>query len=239
MLRRFSYAQLGAGLSFGAPLGLCLLRSVRAGMLSGAWLEGEIRADGATYAYVLVSTLVAFSTFGFILGRQADRLAHLSRTDVLTGLRNRRYFQERLEEEFARASRYGHPLSLLLIDVDRLKQVNDRHGHKSGDLALGRAAAAIRTGSRAGDIGARWGGDEFALLAPNTGRPEALSVAERVRSLASSPAGPAGEDVVTVSVGVATFDPQASAVRSPEALVGVADAALYEAKRAGRDRVAG
>lgn len=236
MSRRASYALLAAALSAGAPVGLCLLRSAKAGQLSAAWVRGEVAGDLSTYLYVLVSTGIVFSICGFVIGRQVDRLKDLSHTDALTGLRNRRYFQERLEEEFARAARYDTPLSLLLIDLDGLKELNDSHGHRAGDLALRHAAGAIRSGSRGSDIGARWGGDEFVLLAPNTGREEAHRLAERVRALASAEAARAAPHAVTVSVGVTTLDAERP-LRSPEALVRAADGALYEAKRAGRNRV--
>ena len=234
--RRASYALTAALLAAGAPMGLCVLRSVRAGTLSLRWMSGEISADPVTYAYLFVSTAVVFSAFGFALGRQADRLAELSSTDGLTGLWNRRHFQERLEEEFARSIRYGAPLSLLLIDLDGLKETNDRLGHRAGDAALRRAAAAIRKGARGSDLAARWGGDEFVLLAPNAGGEEAGLLAERVRALAAEESPSRGTPAVTVSVGVSTTGP-GRRLDAPEALVREADAALYDAKRGGRNRV--
>ncbi|HEY6549130.1 MAG TPA: GGDEF domain-containing protein, partial [Vicinamibacteria bacterium] len=126
------------------------------------------------------------------------------------------------------------PLSVLLLDVDGLKLLNDRHGHRRGDEALERVAEAIRTGSRATDVAARWGGDEFAILAPNTGRLEALTLAERVRALTAE--GNPPSEAVTVSAGVATFD-FSRRPATPDELIRTADAALYEAKRSGRNRV--
>jgi diguanylate cyclase (GGDEF)-like protein len=182
----------------------------------------------------VLSTLAVFALFGLLLGRQADRLYELSSEDPLTGLGNRRRFQARLEEEFARAQRYGAPLSVLVADLDGLKELNDRCGHRIGDEALTRVASAIRTGSRAADFAARWGGDEFALLAPSTGSEDAVRLAERVRSLASE--HDSGRERISVSIGVATFDPK-SGTDSAEGLMRQADAALYAAKAAGRDRV--
>ena len=228
------HALAGAALALGTPLGLLLVRVVLAQRTSFAWLWREISSDAWTYGYVAFSTLFAFVLFGLVLGRQADRLYELSTSDSLTRLRNRRAFEERLGEEFARAVRHASPLSILLVDLDRLKSLNDRHGHRVGDEALARVAAAIRGGSRAIDVAARWGGDEFALLAPDTGHEEALHLAERVRALVAEPR--AAREVITVSVGVATRD-AVHHVADPEALMRAADAALYEAKRQGRNRI--
>lgn len=235
MRRRGLYALTALALASGAPLGLLLLRGLRAGAFSVAWARAELADDATTYLYLTLSTALVFAAFGYVLGQRADRLLELSSTDALTGLRNRRVVQERLEEEFGRAERYGTELSLLLIDIDDLKALNDRQGHWAGDLALRSAAAAIRNGSRAADLPARWGGDEFILLAPSTGGPEARQLAERIRGLVTE-SGERAAQPLTVSVGVATLEP-GRGVRSPEALVSLADAALYEAKRLGRNRV--
>ena len=227
-------ALAGAALALGAPLGLLSLRALLAQRASLAWLRAEIASDAWTYLYVAFSTVLAFVLFGLVLGRQADRLYELSTSDSLTRLRNRRAFEERLQEEFARAIRHASPLSILLVDVDRLKALNDRHGHRVGDEALSRVAAAIRSGSRAMDVSARWGGDEFALLAPDTGREEALHLAERVRVLVAESWEAAR--AITVSVGVVTKD-ALRRVADPEVLMRAADVALYEAKRQGRNRI--
>ncbi len=237
MPRRVAYALSGAILALGAPLGLGVVRSLAFRAPLPGWLPRDFGDEAWTYLYVALSTIVAFSAFGFALGRQADRLSELSETDPLTGLRNRRRFQERLEEEFERAKRYGIPLSLLLIDVDGLKGVNDRYGHRAGDAALHKAAGAIRESARMTDIGARWGGDEFVLLAPSTGRDDAVRLAERVRSITALGLPQGGVPPTTVSVGLATFDPERPAA-APEDLLRAADVALYRAKTSGRNRVA-
>lgn len=224
----------GAILALGAPLGLVSIRAFLADGASFAWLRAEVASDPWTYLYVGSSTVFAFVLFGLVLGRQADRLYELSTSDSLTRLRNRRAFEERLQEEFARAVRHGSPLSILLVDLDRLKALNDRLGHRVGDDALSRVATAIRSGSRAMDVTARWGGDEFALLAPDTGGEDALRLAERVRALVAE-SGEAGQ-AITVSVGVVTLD-VARRVADPEVLMRAADEALYEAKRQGRNRI--
>lgn len=215
-------------LALGAPIGFLVMRAFERGGLTRGEAWSEVLAHSWTYGYVALSTLVAFGAFGYLLGRQADRLYELSNSDPLTGLRNRRAFEDRLGEELQRAARYGSQLSVLLLDVDGLKRHNDRMGHRAGDLALVRVAAAIKNGSRQSDVAARWGGDEFAILAPSTGREEALQLAERVRELAASSG-------LSVSIGVATL--QESLSREPEAIIRAADAALYEAKRTGRNRV--
>jgi diguanylate cyclase (GGDEF)-like protein len=227
--RRYRYAWAGVLLSLGAPAGLVAVRAARADEPSLAWLRAELAVEAPVYVYVAGSTLAAFAAFGHVLGRQADRLARLARTDALTGLLNRRAFEERLAEEWERAVRYGGRLSLLLIDLDGLKAVNDRAGHRQGDLALRAVADGLRQDCRAVDVAARWGGDEFAVLAPATAADEALELAERVRVSAT-------RTEWTVSIGLSSLDPGRS--ETAEMLLRRADAALYAAKRRGRNRVA-
>jgi diguanylate cyclase (GGDEF)-like protein len=214
---------------------LVVVRLVSGKSFSWAALFLDLRADSQTYFYLAVSTVVAFALFGFVVGRRADRLLDLSRTDPLTGLANARGFRERLEAEHARSLRYREPLSLLLIDLDGLKSINDRMGHPVGDLALLRLAAAIRDGARASDLGARYGGDEFVLLAPSTGSAAAAALAERIRRRVAEDEGDGL--AVTASVGVATFDP-AGPAGAALGLMDAADAALYRAKRSGGNCVA-
>jgi diguanylate cyclase (GGDEF)-like protein len=233
MSRRALYSAAGALLALGAPLGLLLLQAVRARRLSGAWLVQELSERTAVHVYVTVGTLIAFALFGYLLGREGDALRKLAGTDPLTGLLNRRAFTERLHDEVARAARYGKPLSLLLLDLDGLKQLNDRAGHHAGDAALQALARSLRAQSRSADLAARWGGDEFVVLAPETRRAEAMELAERIRTTVAS----LGPDGVTVSIGVATAEPvDASADATLEA---AADASVYEAKRQGGNRVVG
>jgi diguanylate cyclase (GGDEF)-like protein len=229
--RRLSYAALGAFLSVGAPVGLLLVRLNRGGRISFARIGAELAENVPIYRYISISTGLVFTLFGGMLGRQADRLAELATTDALTGLQNARALQDRLQREVARAVRYRQPLSLLLIDLDGLKVINDRLGHPAGDRALLHVADAIRVQLRASDIGSRWGGDEFALLAPNTRRPAAAALAQRVQSLVGH--APVGDGVppMTVSIGIATFDPDGAAQVDASSLMKEADTALYGAKR--------
>jgi diguanylate cyclase (GGDEF)-like protein len=229
--RRFSYALTAVVLALGAPAGLLLVRWTGGGDHGATSFGHEVRRDLPTFLYVTLSTMIVFSAFGYVLGRQADALMEISRTDSLTGLRNHRAFEERLAEEVARAARYREPLSLLVVDVDGLKAINDRAGHRAGDLALTAVANALRAGARRIDFTARVGGDEFAVIAPRTDAAAAAALGERIRTLATEH-GPWG---LTVSVGVATMSdgqPPATFLRE------VADTALYAAKRAGRNRVA-
>ena len=136
---------------------------------------------------------------------ELDRMAH---TDALTGLANRRALRARLDEEIARARRNGTPLALLMIDLDRFKQVNDRHGHLTGDAVLNAAGVALRAVKRHADVAARYGGEELALLVPDSDAAGACGIAARVRRALSELAfhdAAGGEFRVTCSVGVATW----------------------------------
>ena len=174
------------------------------------------------------------------LALEARFLAESAETDALTGLANRRSFDERLAEEWARAARNGTSLAVALFDVDFFKAYNDRRGHLAGDEVLRRLArAAIATLQRAGDRFARFGGEEFVAIFPDTDLEGAVAAAERIRSAVSGlaiphPVGNAGR--LTISAGVAAIEPWRGG--SSDDLVAAADAELYRAKAEGRDRVA-
>ncbi|MEI6664740.1 MAG: GGDEF domain-containing protein [Chloroflexota bacterium] len=165
------------------------------------------------------------------------RLERLATTDALTGLFNRRIFFEQLGIEFRRSIRYRHPMSVIMADLDRFKDVNDRHGHPFGDLVLSVTAQTLRASVRESDIVARYGGEEFVLMLPETGRDEALVVAEKLRSAIERQEYTNGvtETRITISLGVATTPD--CAPNDAEDLVRLADEALYDAKRGGRNRV--
>jgi diguanylate cyclase (GGDEF)-like protein len=164
------------------------------------------------------------------------KLGETARTDELTGLPNRRAFNEELARALARSARSEDPLSLCVLDLDRFKDVNDRFGHQVGDEVLAHAAEVIRISLREGDMAARFGGEEFAALLPATDSDTAYAVAERIRaSVADAPARPGLR--VTVSIGTASA--AAKAERDASDLLRRADRALYAAKHAGRDRVMG
>jgi len=165
-------------------------------------------------------------------------LETLSVTDVLTGLANRRRLMTRLEEEVARARRYKTPLSVVMIDIDHFKQVNDEHGHAMGDEVLRNIGAMLKGGVRTTDLAARYGGEELTLVLPHTDIPAAVLVAENLRERFAELEHRLDEVTVkkTVSMGVAARDGQ-GVVPSAEDLLKHADEALYRAKQNGRNRV--
>jgi diguanylate cyclase (GGDEF)-like protein len=169
--------------------------------------------------------------------RTHDELTEFALLDPLTGLGNRRSFDKRLRDEVARATRYGTTLSLAMVDLDGFKEVNDGHGHVAGDDVLRRIGTLLGTVMRASDVATRYGGDEFAIILPDTAKTDAWLAAEKLRSaLIDTEVELAnGHKVkVTGSVGVASFSEQN---KTAESLLEAADAALYRAKRRGRNRV--
>ena len=179
--------------------------------VSAAWIDRE---------WVFHAFIRDISERGELLAR-IQEVAH---TDELTGIANRRAFDDALRREIASAKRTGDPLCLAVIDIDHFKAFNDQHGHLAGNLVLRQATGAWTAALRADDLLARFGGEEFLCLFRRCGIEEATRVVERVR--AATPGS------VTVSAGVAGWE----AGESPEALFGRADTALYEAKRSGRNR---
>jgi len=154
-------------------------------------------------------------------------------TDHLTGLANRRRFERQLEREISRTLRYAHPFCLLYLDIDNFKLVNDTYGHEAGDETIRRLALVLQAGTRGIDLAARIGGEEFAVILPETDFTGGLDVAERLRLAIKEMEVPTVGHI-TASFGVAEFPLCASTGRE---IMSVADAALYEAKRNGRDRI--
>lgn len=170
--------------------------------------------------------------------RQRDELEKLARRDPLTGLGNRRRFDESLGAAHRRARRQGLGLAVLMIDIDHFKRLNDTYGHPEGDQRL-QSVAAILDGclQRGDDLLARYGGEEFIAALPSPDAAHAMALGERVRASVEAAALPAPEATVTISVGVAWQAPGEE--HDPRDLVERADQALYRAKRAGRNRVYG
>jgi len=220
-------------MSIAVPAGLLLLRLASG---AAASIYGDLTVNGLTYAYVTVASAAFVTAFGYAIGCRADVLHKLATTDPLTGLLNRRAIEQRMQVESQRAQRYGLPLSLLMIDLDGLKRVNDQGGHSAGDRALRRAAAAISCTLRASDFGGRWGGDEFVILAPHTSRQAARQLAERVAQRISTREWP-NRTTTTASIGIVTLEEGASEQAIPATLIDEADRALYAAKAGGRARV--
>ncbi len=181
-----------------------------------------------------VNALTEFAAHAALSLRSATLLAEverLARVDELSGLPNRRTFDETLEREVARAVRSGEPLSLVMLDVDHFKRINDTWGHHRGDDVIRLLGQTLGTCVRQLDLPARYGGEEFALILPDCTGPQAVRVAEQLRSALSARCG---EIPVTASAGVATLPGNAA---TGAELVAAADEALYASKRAGRDRV--
>lgn len=236
------YALVGWVLSFGAPLGSLSFHYFfgNAGSLMTEFLDRL-----TYYLYMTMSTMTVFTVFGFVLGhhadvirRQKDAFRELSVRDSLTGAYNRRYYWEVMEREFTRAERYNLELSLLLLDIDHFKIINDRFGHACGDDVLRNVASLVQSRVREADLFARVGGEEFVLLLPETNLDDSVGIAEALRTATEVSTTKCGthEIRITISLGVCSF--QTSHPASPSELFDHADSAMYRAKRAGRNCVA-
>jgi diguanylate cyclase (GGDEF)-like protein len=228
---------IGALLGTGAPLGALLLR-----MLGGVRdVPGELAANAFFYIYALIATCLVFGLAGCLEGRRAarfrssrDEYRDLAEHDDLTTLANARAFAAHQRRAAEHSARYREPLSLLLLDVDQLKAINDTLGHKAGGAALVRVAEVLNECKRGDDLAARWGGDEFALLMCGAdvvaARRQAESIVERLRTRPLRVG--ARERPISVTIGIAT-----SAGGNARDLFDRADRALYAGKAAGRNCV--
>ena len=198
------------------------------------WYVSRAQMLAATCAILGVLLAQAVRLYAALVER-AQMLEGEAHTDILTGLPNRRRFDEEFGRAFGSAVRRSSPLSIAMIDIDRFKRYNDAFGHQAGDDALHRIAQAIADSvDRSGDFAARYGGEEFVVILEDTGLDGAIAVAQRIRNtvLEAAIRAPSG-GLLSVSVGVATR----ALGEPPNVLIGHADAALYEAKAAGRNRV--
>lgn len=161
-----------------------------------------------------------------VMQRQAE-------TDQLTGIYNRRHFESSLDQEIERARRYGSPLSLLMIDVDNFKQLNDRHGHLVGDRLLYQLTRECESCLRASDVFCRYGGDEFVIIAPETPAPAAMALARRMRQKIGAMGLDSSLGTLAISIGIAVWE---ESFKTKDDIVAAADSALYQAKSAGRGR---
>jgi diguanylate cyclase (GGDEF)-like protein len=197
---------------------------VRSDDNSRSWAESEL---------LLLHTVADQVAVAINQAHLFAQLQEQALTDGLTGLYNRRAFEMQLERDLQFATRMRQPLSLIMLDLDNLKQINDRLGHEGGDTALRMLADSLRAELRAVDTPARYGGDEFAIILPQADAAGALIVAERLRERIAG-VGLPGASTLTASVGLASFPEHGS---SREALCLLADRALYRAKRSGRNCV--
>jgi diguanylate cyclase (GGDEF)-like protein len=183
-------------------------------------------------------TIFKFIATNNIEAAYHDEVYRLTTTDGLTQVFNRRYFEETLERELSRCRRYGRALSLLMVDIDFFKKINDGYGHLTGDAVLKQVAQLVRTRTRREDVLARYGGEEFGLILPELELKGSLSLAEKLRKLVEKHTFEYDDEAlrVTVSVGVATLGKQ---VVDGADLIRAADEKLYEAKETGRNRVCG
>lgn len=205
------------------------------GFVSPAYGSFEWSTQISRVIVMLVATVLST-----LIVDRTQRLRQLSTVDRLTGLLNRGYFDERIEEEASRARRYGRPLTVALIDLDRFKQFNDTFGHAAGDDALRTLANVLKLSVRRSDIVARYGGEEFVVMFPETGVHEAIEkleqIRERIASLRIAIARRSAPAQVTLSAGVASWPADGSAV---DEVMFIADERLFAAKRAGRNRIVG
>jgi diguanylate cyclase (GGDEF)-like protein len=205
------------------------------GLVELLWLAGR-RSVRRSEVDVL-RTMANQVAVGLENVRLMEGLRQAADIDQVTGVNNHRYLQERLQQECARAARQHSPLSVLMIDLDGFKLINDRYGHADGDRLLRHVAVGLKLAVRANDVVARYGGDEFVVLMPDTDEPQARAVAERIvagiRKTHYELSGGA-EGRVGASAGLATYPRDG---RSPQRLLSAADAAMYSVKRAGGGNV--
>ena len=241
------YPAIGFFMGLGSPVGAFLMRYYLAEpILKLLWMRHELEYNVLFYVYMGAGTALSFVLFGYVLGLRSERQRvrnrvldarvkdlHLkSVTDALTGAFSHGYMQEILELELQKALTEKSPLSVVMLDIDDFKRINDTHGHLFGDRVIREAVEAISTSIRDRDILGRYGGDEFVVVMPDAGREVAAQVAERIhRAIGRSGA------IVTVSVGTATYDGQDDAQAA--GLLARADENLYRAKRAGKNRAVG
>ena len=183
------------------------------------------------------NTSLTIGTLAFLLAHRDEaeqELKRMATTDALTGLHNRHWLEERGADHLSLAQRYRHPLTVMMVDIDHFKSINDGHGHVVGDRVLAAFGQALQSVGRDADLIARYGGEEFCILLPMSGPDAALEVEQRLRACVKDVLPTQVGFAVTYSAGVAAWLP---GVLTLHDLFGLADAALYEAKRSGRDRV--
>lgn len=222
-----------------ALYGFSLAIVMPAGWILIQWLAGRSPFsaevfDGLLYTYITLIGALLFGSIGFLVGKREQTMTDLALSDGLTGLYNKRYFQNRLEQEFERFQRYGTPMSLVQIDLDHFKYVNDTWGHQAGDVVLKEVAIAVKNNLRTGEIAARVGGEELCLIVCNSKADAAFQLAERIRrAIKDIEIDWHGAKIhISASFGIADAEPD---IRTKWQLYERADQALYQAKEHGRD----
>ena len=240
------YPAVGGLLGLGSPVGAFLLRYWLADpLLKSVWVRHELDYNFLFYAYMGVGTVLAFLLFGYMIGLRSERLRignralsarveelHLkSVTDGLTGAYTHGYVHEILELEIQNTLTSREPLSVLIVDLDDFKRINDSHGHLFGDRVIKETAETLAASVRSDDILGRYGGDEFVVIMPAADAATAIHVAERIRAAVAK-----NGYLATVSIGAATYEGKTA--ETPSELLHRADMTLYQAKREGKNRVA-
>ncbi len=241
-----SYPIAGFLLGLGSPVGAFLMRFWLADpILRSLWIRHELQYNFLFYAYMSIGTITSFIAFGYALGLRSeaqrvrnrvlsariDELHLKSVTDSLTGAYTHGYLHEILEIDIQRSLTDKSPLSLLILDIDDFKRINDSHGHLFGDRVIKETAETISANIRGEDTLGRYGGDEFLVIMPGADADTARTVAERIRRSISQ-----NGYLATVSVGATTFDGKKEL--DVKTLIARADANLYHAKRDGKNQVA-
>ncbi len=241
----YLYPAAGMALGLGSPAGAFLLRFWLADpLLKSIWARHEFDYNFLFYAYMGVGSVIAFMIFGYVIGLRSERQRvnnrvlsarvdelHLkSVTDGLTGAYTHGYLQEILELEIQRTLTHSTPLSVMMIDIDDFKRINDSHGHLFGDRVIKETAETISANVRSDDILGRYGGDEFVVIMPGADASTALHVAGRARVGISK-----NGYLATISVGVATVEGPGQ--ETPSGILHRADMNLYQAKHDGKNCV--
>jgi diguanylate cyclase (GGDEF)-like protein len=230
---------LWAGLAIAWIVAMCSFAAVQITLrrvvrpLEDLARAAEKIAGGDLNARAPVAGDLEIAKLGTSFNNMADKLRAHARTDDLTDLPNFRAFRERIDAEIERAIRYPEQFGVLVLDLDRFKLYNDRHGHLAGNEALQRVARALRVAVRTVDFPARYGGEEFAVILPQIEAQALAIIAERMRASVEAIPAPAGGEAITISIGGAIFPSDGKTV---DELFHIADERLYEAKRAGRNR---
>jgi len=228
---RFKRVLQGLLLSIGSPLGWLIISVVE-----GTPVLQALGGNVGLYLYLSISTAAVFMFLGAYIGANEERLMSQALVDQLTGIYNNRYFHEHLHIEYSRARRRNEALSLILIDLDHFKRINDNYGHVVGDKLLRRVAQAMKHCSREWETVARVGGEEFCVILATCNQQQAFTAAERFRQVVSQAVvnSEEGKDVrITASAGIAT---SGDVVGNEWDLYAAADKAMYQAKESGRNR---